>query len=93
MCDKIKMDWTYSQSDFHIKNRLQTIKIEFHIENHQNKFDNENDYKIKLDADQLINIGIIRQHWDNPPNNNPSINLKPTHFLSSFILPTYIGKP
>ena len=81
------MVWTYSQFDFHNRNRLQTIRNEFHIENHQNKFDNENDYKIKPDTDQLT------QYWYNPttlgqsPNNNPSNNLKPTHFLSGFIPP------
>ena len=24
------------------------------------------DYKIKPDTDQLINTGIIQQHWDEP---------------------------
>ena len=73
------MNWTYSQFDFHNKNRLQTIRIEFHIENNQNKFDNENECKIKPDTDQLLNTGLIRQHWDNPhTKNNPSINLKST---------------
>ena len=48
--------------------------------------------KIKPDTDQLINTGLIRQHWNDPHmRNNPSNNLKPTHFLSGFILSSYIG--
>ena len=36
-------------------------------------FHNENDYKIKPDTDQLLNTGIIRQHWNNPQTIIPAI--------------------
>ena len=50
-------------------------------------FHNENDYKIKPEY-QFLNTGLIRQHWNDPHmRNNPSNNLKPTHFLSGFIPP------